>query len=121
MQKLDKNAWIIGFKNGVYDLKNHIFRAGFPEDYISLQMPIDYADYDENHHMVKEVHNFLEKIFPDRDVRDYFLNVSSEVFVGGNQKKHVLFWSGEGDNGKSVTQTFLKRCWGNTPLNCQRR
>ena len=112
LQKLDKNAWIIGFKNGVYDLKNHIFRAGFPEDYISLQMPIDYADYDEDHHMVKEVHNFLEKIFPDREVRDYFMNVSSEVFVGGNQKKHVLFWSGEGDNGKSVTQTFFEKMLG---------
>lgn len=112
LKKLDKNAWIIGFKNGVYDLKNHIFRAGIPEDYLSLQMPIDYSDYDENHHMVKEVHSFFEKIFPDREVRDYFLNVSCEVFVGGNQKKHVLFWSGEGDNGKSVTQTFFEKMLG---------
>jgi len=112
LKKLDKNAWIIGFKNGVYDLKNHIFRAGIPEDYISLQMPIDYSEYDENHYMVKEVHSFLEKIFPDREVRDYFINTSCEVFVGGNQKKHVLFWSGEGDNGKSVTQTFFEKMLG---------
>ena len=112
LQKIDKNAWLIGFKNGVYDLKNHIFRAGLPEDYISLQMPIDYSEYDEEHHLVKDVHNFLEKIFPDREVRDYFINISSEVFVGGNQKKHVLFWSGEGDNGKSVTQTIFEKMLG---------
>jgi len=112
LKKLDKNAWIIGFKNGIYDLKNHVFRAGIPEDYISLQMPIDYSEYDEDNHMVKEVHSFLEKIFPDREVRNYFLNISSEVFVGGNQKKHVLFWSGEGDNGKSVTQTFFEKMLG---------
>lgn len=112
IQKLDKNPWIIGFRNGVYDLKNHIFREGIPEDYISLQMPNDYADYDEGHHMVKEVHNFIEKIFPDREVRDYFMNTSSEVFVGGNQKKHVLFWSGDGDNGKSVTQTLFEKMLG---------
>ena len=112
MKKLDKNAWLVGFKNGVYDLKTHIFRAGIPEDYISLQMPIDYCEYDEDHHLVKDVHNFLEKIFPDREVRDYFLNISSEVFVGGNQKKHVIFWSGEGDNGKSVTQTFFEKMLG---------
>jgi len=111
-KKLDKNAWIIGFKNGVYDLKNHIFREGIPEDYISLQMPIDYSEYDEQHYLVKEVYDFLEKIFPDREVREYFLNISSEVFVGGNQKKHVLFWSGEGDNGKSVTQTFFEKMLG---------
>lgn len=112
LQKLDKNAWLIGFKNGIYDLKNHVFRAGIPEDYLSLQMPIDYSEYDDEHYMVKEVKNFLEKIFPDRDVRDYFINISSEVFVGGNQKKHVLFWSGEGDNGKSVTQTFFEKMLG---------
>ena len=112
LKKIDKNPWIIGFKNGVYDLKNHIFRAGIPEDYISLQMPIDYSEYDEQHYLVKEVYDFLEKIFPDREVRDYFLNISSEVFVGGNQKKHVLFWSGEGDNGKSVTQTFFEKMLG---------
>jgi len=112
LQKIDKNAWLIGFKNGVYDLKNHVFRAGIPEDYISLQMPIDYSEYDENHHLVKDVHNFLEKVFPDRDVRDYFINVSSEVFVGGNQKKHVLFWSGDGDNAKSVTQTIFEKMLG---------
>jgi len=62
--------------------------------------------------MVKEVHLFLQKIFPDREVREYFLNTSSEVFVGGNQKKHVLFWSGEGDNGKSVTQTLFEKMLG---------
>jgi P4 family phage/plasmid primase-like protien len=112
LKKLDRNPWLIGFKNGVYDLKNHIFREGIPEDYISLQMPIDYSDYDEEHYLVKEVHNFFEKIFPDREVREYFMNISSEVFVGGNQKKHVLFWSGEGDNGKSVTQTFFEKMLG---------
>jgi P4 family phage/plasmid primase-like protien len=112
LKKLDKNAWLIGFKNGVYDLKNHYFRPGIPEDYISLQMPIEYSEYSEEHHLVKEVINFLEKIFPDRDIRDYFINISSDVFVGGNQKKHVLFWSGEGDNGKSVTQTFFEKMLG---------
>jgi len=75
-------------------------------------MPIDYSDYDEEHYLVKEVYDFLSKIFPDREVRDYFMNISSEVFVGGNQKKHVLFWSGEGDNGKSVTQTFFEKMLG---------
>jgi len=112
LQKLDKNAWLIGFKNGVYDLKNNVFRAGIPEDHISLQMPIDYSEYDEEHFLVKEVKNFLEKIFPDKDIREYFINTSCEVFVGGNQKKHVLFWSGEGDNGKSVTQTFFEKMLG---------
>lgn len=112
LKTLDKNKWIIGFRNGVYDLTKNCFREGVPEDYISLQMPIDYSEYSEDDKMVQEVHDFLTKIFPDKKVRDYFLDISSEVFIGGNQRKHVYFWSGEGDNGKSITQMFFEKMFG---------
>jgi P4 family phage/plasmid primase-like protien len=112
MTNLNKNQWLIGMRNGVYDLKNNIFRAGVPEDFISLQMPIDYSEYDEGHSLVKEVYDFFEKIFPDKELRDYFMDISCDVFVGGNQKKHVYFWSGEGNNGKSVMQLFFEKMLG---------
>jgi P4 family phage/plasmid primase-like protien len=112
LKNLDKNQWLIGFQNGVYDLTKNCFRAGVPEDYISLQMPIDYADYSESDEAVQQVHEFLTKIFPDRQVREYFMDISSEVFVGGNRRKHVYFWSGEGDNGKSITQMFFEKMLG---------
>lgn len=112
LENLDKNRWLIGFQNGVYDLIKNCFREGLPEDYISLQMPIDYSEYSEDDQMVQEVHEFLTKIFPDKKVRDYFLDISSEVFIGGNQRKHVYFWSGEGDNGKSITQLFFEKMFG---------
>ena len=112
LNRLDKNAWLIGFRNGVYDLQENIFRPGLPEDYLSLQMPIDYVEYQEHDQAVQDVHDFFVKIFPDRDIRLFFLDVSSEVFVGGNKRKHVYFWSGEGDNGKSVTQLFFEKMFG---------
>jgi P4 family phage/plasmid primase-like protien len=112
MKFLDKNPYLIGFKNGVYDLKNNMFRPGIPEDYISLQMPIEYSDYTEDDRLVKEVYEFFEKIFPNKNIRDYFMDVSSDVFVGGNHKKHVYFWSGEGNNGKSITQMFFEKMLG---------
>lgn len=112
LNMLDKNAWIIGFRNGVYDLKENKFRPGIPEDYLSMQMPIDYVEYTEDDQAVIDVHDFFVKIFPDRDIRNYFLDISSEVFVGGNKRKHVYFWSGEGDNGKSVTQLFFEKMFG---------
>ena len=112
LKNLDKNKWLIGFRNGVYDMSKNCFREGVPEDYISLQMPIDYSEYTNDDKMVQEVHDFLTKIFPDRKVREYFLDISSEVFIGGNQHKHVYFWSGEGDNGKSITQMFFEKMLG---------
>ena len=113
IKKLDTNCWTIGFKNGVYDLKANTFREGHPTDYISMQMGIDYnPNFSNTDPMVMEVYDFLEKIFPDKSVRDYFLDTSCEVFVGGNHSKFVILWSGEGDNGKSVTQTLFEKMLG---------
>ena len=110
--KLDTNPYLIAFKNGVYDLKQNVFRKGLPEDFLSKCMPIDYVNYSEDDEKVQEIHNFLEKIFPDKSLRRYFLDISSDVFVGGNHQKIVLFWTGEGDNGKSVTQNFFEQMLG---------
>lgn len=110
--KLDKDPYLIAFKNGVYDLKNNIFRHGRPEDYISKSMNIDYIEYNENDEIVEKVYTFLEQIFPDPSLREYFMNISSDIFVGGNHEKTVVFWTGEGDNGKSIMQQFFEMMLG---------
>lgn len=111
-KKLDTNPYLIAFKNGVYDLNENIFRNGKPEDYISKSMPINYVNFNETDDRVFAVHDFLQKIFPDTSVRQYFLDQASDVFLGGNQQKVVLFWTGEGDNGKSVTQNIFEKMLG---------
>jgi len=113
LKMLDTNPYLFGFNNGVYDLKLNKFRRGIPDDYISRSAPIDYIDYNESDEKVSRVHSFLEKIFPDKSLREYFMNTSSDIFVGGNQEKIALFWTGEGDNGKSVTQLFFEKMLGN--------
>lgn len=111
-QKLDQNPFLIGFKNGVYDLKLNIFRKGIPEDYINKCIPIEYKEYDESHDDVQSIIDFLKKVFPDSSVRNYFLDTYSEIFVGGNSQKKVYLWTGDGDNGKSITQTFFDKMLG---------
>ena len=111
-KKLDTNPYTIAFKNGVYDLKTLIFRAGRPEDFISKGLPIDYTEYNEGDEQVLAVHDYLEKVFPDTSVRQYFMDQSSDVFVGGNHQKVVLFWTGDGDNAKSVTQSIFEKMMG---------
>ena len=113
-EKLDANPWIVGFKNGVYDVKTQIFRPGRPDDYVSKQLGVTYdTNMDENDQRVIDVLDFLEKIFPDESVRNYFLDHSSDVFIGGNPQKLVAVWSGEGDNGKSVTQSLFEKMLSN--------
>lgn len=111
-EKLDTNPYIIGFKNGVYDLKTNKFRPGRPEDFISKCMPIDYINYNEDDEKVHDVYSFLEQVFPDKSVRTYFMDTASDIFVGGNHQKQVYFWLGEGDNGKSVTQAIFEQMLG---------
>lgn len=110
--KLDSDPYLIAFKNGVYDLKLNLFRQGRPEDYISKTAPIRYIEFVEDDEKVQDVYTFLEQVFPDKSVRKYFMDVASDVFVGGNHEKIVLFWTGEGDNGKSVTQSIFEQMLG---------
>ena len=110
---LNKNPYLVAFKNGVYDFENDVFRDGNPEDYISIALPIEYVNYGSiDQPDVIEVDDFFQKVFPDRDVRDYFLDQACHVFVGGNHNKVILFWTGEGNNGKTVTQTLFEKMLG---------
>lgn len=111
-KKLNTNRYLIGFRNGVYDLEQNYFRVGLPTDYISTQMPIEYHEFEPTDTRIREVHNFLDKVFPDSSLRRYFLDVMCETFVGYNHRKHVYYWTGEGDNGKSITQMFFEKMFG---------
>lgn len=113
VEKLDCNPYLFAFKNGVYDLHKHIFRCGLPNDYISKTAAINYpSGFDEYHPEVQKAHLFLRQVFPDRDVRNYFINVMASLFRGGNYDKKIYIWSGEGDNGKSVTELIVERMLG---------
>lgn len=113
LDKLDTNRFLFGFQNGVYDLKENKLRDGIPEDYISTQSPLEFKEFMETSGEVLEVYDCLRKIFPDKEIYNFFLDTTSEVFVGGNDRKLVLFWSGEGNNGKSVIQSFMEQILGN--------
>ena len=111
--KLNNNKYLIAFNNGVYDLKKKTFRDGIPEDFLSMKMAVDYnEEMSDKHPKVLEVEDFFKKIFPDRSLRDYFLDTSSDVFVGGNPYKVFQVWTGHGNNGKSITQEMFEKMLG---------
>ena len=110
---LNTDKFLIAFKNGVYDLKTDDFRPGVPEDYLSKALPIKYMEkFTIDSAPVRDIKTFLEQVFPDRTVRKFFLDAYSQIFVGGNDNKWVIFWTGDGDNGKSVTQGLVEKMLG---------
>lgn len=112
LKVLGKGKYLLALQNGVYDLQNHVFRDGTPEDYIAFQMPIAYREFNQLDQWVIETQNFFEKIFPDTSIREYFLDRCAEMLVGGNKRKHVYFWTGRGNNGKSVMKSLIQKMFG---------
>lgn len=75
--KLDANNHLIGFNNGVYDLKKFEFRKCVQEDYISMSVGYDYQEnYDT------DLLKFLEYIQPNKKEREYMLTFLSICLIG---------------------------------------
>ena len=111
--QLDENPMLIAFKNGVFDLETLKFRKGLQSDFLSKTLDIVYDEkLTHNSEEVKDLHDFLSKIFPDDSVRKYFISQVCEVFKGGNRDKIAMFWTGNGNNGKSVTQRLFETMMG---------
>uniref|UniRef100_A0A6C0CYH4 SF3 helicase domain-containing protein n=1 Tax=viral metagenome TaxID=1070528 RepID=A0A6C0CYH4_9ZZZZ len=113
ISKLDSSPHLFAFANGVMDLKTFEFRAGRPQDFLSIHAPIKYRqDLTDFSDEIQGLRDFLQKIFPDKEVRDYFLDISSDIFMGGNRRKLFQIWSGVGNNGKSVVERLFESMLG---------
>lgn len=115
-KKLDANKDLIAFNNGVLDMttENFLFREGKPEDCISFSTGIDY-DAGRKYYEYPawpEVEQFIKKVLPDREVRDYFMKHLATNILGGNtaQKFHIL--TGSGSNGKSMIMNLMAKALG---------
>lgn len=95
-QKLDENPFLIGFNNGVYDLKNRCFRNGVPDDYITLSVGYDYKEYSKDDPTIKEIESFFYKVQREDDMRKYILTLISSYLVGTNKDQKFILWTGIG-------------------------
>jgi P4 family phage/plasmid primase-like protien len=108
-KKLDSDAYLIGFNNGVYDLHTFEFREGNPNDYITMSVGYDYVD--KHTEKYKDLIKFLEDIQPNKNERDYMLTYLSIGLVG-NLLELFTILTGCGRNGKSKLIELLKYTFG---------
>jgi P4 family phage/plasmid primase-like protien len=97
--ELDTKPYIIGFKNGIYDLAEMKFRNGEVKDMVSMCCNYDFKfEYSEHK---EDLLAFLKDILPAEDDREYFLTYLSSCLIGLNICEVFTILTGKGRNGKS--------------------
>ncbi len=112
VKKLDSNPYLLGFNNGIYDLEKGEFRDGRPDDFIELSTDIDKIDFDDDNEHWEDLQHFLNTVFVDEEVREYFLTYLSSSLQGHNAEEKFRFWTGIGSNGKSKILELLVHSLG---------
>ena len=111
--RLDQNAKLLGFNNGVWDLGTRTFRPGKPEDFISMSTTIDYIPYRSITPKIRaELEAFLDSILLDKVHRHYVLQEISSALDGTPSQQRFFIWSGAGANGKSTLVRLLELSLG---------
>lgn len=96
IKKIDTNPYLIGFNNGVYDLKKGELRDGRPDDYIEISTEIDKIDFSENNEHWEDLKHFIDTVFFEEDVRNYFMMFMASCLQGHNAEEKFRIWIGVG-------------------------
>jgi P4 family phage/plasmid primase-like protien len=105
---LNSKKHLIPFNNGVFDLLTRVFRETVKDDYINLTFGFDYSPKVQN----SEVQDFINKILPVEQVRDYVLKKMAECLNGDIPNTNFLMFIGDGANGKSQILNLMKLTMG---------
>lgn len=114
MNKLDTNPYLLCFNDGVVDLKDKVFRDGYPTDYISMSTNHNYLlTKDESYHKtVQEINKMMKTIFTKPDVLEYMWDHLASSLIGKNLNQTFTIYKGTGANGKSVLVNLMKHTLG---------
>tara|TARA_Y100000389_G_scaffold164614_1_gene168427 strand:- start:25451 stop:27982 length:2532 start_codon:yes stop_codon:yes gene_type:complete len=111
-KKRDTNCDLIGFENGVYDIKTLSFREGQPDDYLTKSTEINYIECDKNDPIIQDITSFFKKIQPDPIMLDYLLTVMASFLGGSTEEQTFQIWTGSGSNGKSCCLELFEKTFG---------
>jgi len=127
---VDTELHLIGFENGVYDLEKSVFRPGIPSDHVSqstgitlpttipfketslselIEISHNIPNYEKK---IADLNDFLEKVFPFKNVRNYTLRFIASCLSGKVREEKFYFWTGSGGNGKSKYVDLIMAAFG---------
>ncbi len=108
--EFDRDPWMLAVSNGVIDLRDGSFRAGRPEDCLSLQ---GVAAFERNATCSRWL-QFIEEVF-DQNVglAAFVQRVTGYCLTGLTREQVVFCLHGNGENGKgTLVETLTKAVFG---------
>lgn len=111
-ERLDNDPFLLGFENGIYDLKNKCFRAGTPDDYITMSTGYDYKEFNKTDKEILEIEEFFSKIMTEADMKLYTLTLYSSYLDGVCKDQNFVLITGGGGNGKSANVNLMSFALG---------
>lgn len=133
--ELNKNVDIISFRNGVYNVRERLFRPRIPSDFISITTNTDYVPLESEY--VRFFRGLFRQIVQPRRMKDeddkehisldeeieddteylerekYLYKVLSFPLFGGNTNNAIFLMVGsQGENGKSTINELNLSCFG---------
>jgi P4 family phage/plasmid primase-like protien len=112
---IDQDKDLIGFENGIFDLKLMEFRSGSSSDYVSLSTGYDYKYHDPGDPVYQELVTLISQILPEPETRHFTLKSLASCLDGHNRDENFYIWSGKnasGGNGKSTITELLTKALG---------
>lgn len=111
--KFNENKELLGFNDGVFDLRENLYRPYAKEDYISFRCGVSFETDDVGLLERKlRMNLLLERIFPDREIREFMMRVYATALTG-YPVEHFFICNGDGRNGKSFLHLVLQTLLGN--------
>ncbi|KAJ3319281.1 hypothetical protein HDV06_006566 [Boothiomyces sp. JEL0866] len=106
----------VRFTDGIYDLDNSVFRVGYPNDFAYLKMNtrFNYPDNIKDEQIkenTEQLFKFLKSMFED-EVYEFVMTYMSSFYKFGNYDKKLVFFRGNGDNGKTKLMNLIKAVFG---------
>ena len=111
LSKLDRNAYLLCFNNGVVDFKQKIFRKGQPDDFLSKCTNIDYTP-NKAPAILKEINDFMHQLFPVKELETYMWDHLASCLIGVNTNQTFHVYKGSGRNGKSALTSLMSKSMG---------
>jgi P4 family phage/plasmid primase-like protien len=114
VKNMDLNKHLVCFTNGIVDLKNKLFRDGYPQDYITKTTGIPYVpyDYEKFKTIADDIMSFMEKLFPIKELNRYMWDHLSSTLIGENINQTFNIYRGSGSNGKSMLTDLMTMTMG---------